>query len=166
MNVMFRKRSIKGLHLLLRRLLSLSNRRRKPNVTLPCAGVKRIPTLAEAGIIVSKSYRCGLERTAADVMTPQPGNDITFAPQAGMQDWGELVVSPSIGQDGELSEPEAPDAAVVRPQLPPPPIGTEIRDAEIHAMLGEIEAGESIVTGDVTAEERQAIADFDIRAYV
>ena len=170
MNVSFRKSPFKGLYLLLRRLLSLSNRRRKPYATLPCAKVKRIPIPAEAGIIISKSYRCGLERTAADMMTPQPGDNITFAPQAGMQppmqDWGELIVSPSIGQDGELSEPEVTDIAVVRPQLPPPLAGTEICDAEIHAMLGELEAGESIVAGDVTAEERLAIADFDIRAYV
>lgn len=83
-----------------------------------------------------------------------------------MQPWSGLVVSPSIGEDGELTEPEAPDAIPPRPQLPPPPADAEIRDAEIHAMLGELEAGESIVAGDATAEERQAIADFDIRTYV
>lgn len=82
-----------------------------------------------------------------------------------MQPWNGLVVQPSIGEDGELSEPEAPDAIPTCPQLPPPPAGAEIRDAEIHAMLGEVEAGESIVTGDATAEERQAIANFDIRAF-
>lgn len=83
-----------------------------------------------------------------------------------MRPWSSLVALPSIGEDGELTEPEAPDTFVFRPQLPPPPAGAEIRDAEIHAMLGELEAGESIVAGDATAEERQAIADFDIRAYV
>ena len=69
MSVMFRKRPIKGLYLLLQRLLSLSNHRRKPYATLPCAKVKRIPIPAEAGIIISKSYRCGLERTGADIET-------------------------------------------------------------------------------------------------
>ena len=41
----------------------------------------------------------------------------------------------------------------------------ELRDAEVHAMLGELDFGESAVMGDATAEERQAIANFDIRAY-
>ena len=32
-------------------------------------------------------------------------------------------------------------------------------------MLGELDFGESTVMGDATAEERQAIANFDIRAF-
>ena len=32
-------------------------------------------------------------------------------------------------------------------------------------MLGELALGECAVMGDTTAEERQAIANFDIRAY-
>ena len=68
-----------------------------------------------------------------------------------------------IGEDGELSEPEAPAGA--RFPLPALPARAELRDAEVHAMLGELDFGESAVMGDATAEERQAIANFDIRAF-
>ena len=77
--------------------------------------------------------------------------------------WNTLVVRPSIGEDGELAEPKAPAGA--RPPLPALPARAELRDAEVHAMLGELDFGESAVMGDATAEERQAIANFDIRAY-
>ena len=80
-----------------------------------------------------------------------------------MQGWNTLVVRPSIGEDGELAEPKAPAGA--RPPLPTLPARAELRDAEVHAMLGELDFGESAVMGDATAEERQAIANFDIRAY-
>ena len=82
-----------------------------------------------------------------------------------MASWNGLVVQPPIGEDGELAEPEAPDAPPARPQLPALPAKAELRDAEVHAMLGELDFGESTVMGDATAEERQAIANFDIRAY-
>ena len=49
--------------------------------------------------------------------------------------------------------------------LPALPARADLRDAEVHAMLGELDFGESAVMGDATAEERQAIANFDIRAY-
>ena len=62
-------------------------------------------------ILVSKSYRCGLERTGADIGTAPAGGDAIFAPaseeKSAMQGWNTLVVRPSIGEDGELSEPEA-----------------------------------------------------------
>ena len=61
------------------------------------------------------------------------------------------------------AEPKAPAGA--RPPLPALPARAELRDAEVHAMLGELDFGESAVMGDATAEERQAIANFDIRAY-
>ena len=84
-----------------------------------------------------------------------------------MQGWNTLVVQPPIGEDGELAEPEAP--ADARSLLPALPARAELRDAEVHAMLGELDFGESAVMGavmgDATAEERQAIANFDIRAY-
>ncbi|MRN15210.1 hypothetical protein EAI27_13730 [Alistipes onderdonkii] len=80
-----------------------------------------------------------------------------------MASWNGLVVQPPIGEDGELAEPEAPAGA--RPPLPALPARAELRDAEVHAMLGELDFGESTVMGDATAEERQAIANFDIRAY-
>ena len=118
-------------------------------------------------ILVSKSYRCGLERTGADIGTAPAGGDAIFAPaseeKSAMQGWNTLVVRPSIGEDGELSEPEAPAGA--RFPLPALPARAELRDAEVHAMLGELDFGESAVMGDATAEERQAIANFDIRAY-
>ena len=120
-------------------------------------------------ILVSKSYRCGLERTGADIGTAPAGGDAIFAPaseeKSAMQGWNTLVVQPSIGEDGELSEPEASDATPARPQLPALPARAELRDAEVHAMFGELDFGECAVMGDATAEERQAIAHFDIRAY-
>ena len=118
---------------------------------------------------MSKSYRCGLERTGADIGTAPAGGDAIFAPaseeKSAMQGWNTLVVHPPIGEDGELSEPEVPDATPARPQLPALPARAELRDAEVHAMLGELDFGECAVMGDATAEERQAIANFDIRAY-
>ena len=120
-------------------------------------------------ILVSKSYRCGLERTGADIGTAPAGGDAIFAPaseeKSAMQGWNTLVVQPPIGEDGELAEPEAPDATPARPQLPALPAKAELRDAEVHAMLGELDFGEGAVMGDATAEERQAIANFDIRAF-
>ena len=120
-------------------------------------------------ILVSKSYRCGLERTGADIGTAPAGGDAIFAPaskeKSAVQGWNTLVVQPPIGEDGELAEPEAPDATPARPQLPALPARAELRDAEVHAMLGELDFGESTVMGDATAEERQAIANFDIRAF-
>ena len=120
-------------------------------------------------ILVSKSYRCGLERTGADIGTAPAGGDAIFAPaseeKSAMQGWNTLVVQPPIGEDGELAEPEAPDAPPARPQLPALPAKAELRDAEVDAMLGELDFGEGAVMGDATAEERQAIANFDIRAF-
>lgn len=116
-------------------------------------------------ILVSKSYRCGLERTGADMRSTSAVGEAIFAPASkpAMQGWGTLVVQPPIGEDGELAEPEAPAGA--RFPLPALPARAELRDAEVHAMLGELDFGESAVMGDATAEERQAIANFDIRAY-
>lgn len=120
-------------------------------------------------ILVSKSYRNGLERTGADIRSASAVEEAIFAPaseeKSAMQGWSTLVVQPPIGEDGELAEPEAPDVTPARPQLPALPARAELRDAEVHAMLGELDFGESAVLGDATAEERQAIANFDIRAY-
>ena len=120
-------------------------------------------------ILISKSYRCGLERTGADIGPASDGDEAIFAPakrpKSAMQPWSGLVVQPPIGEDGELAEPEAPDAPPARPQLPALPAKAELRDAEVHAMLGELDFGEGAVMGDATAEERQAIANFDIRAF-
>ena len=116
-------------------------------------------------ILVSKSYRCGLERTGADMRSTSAVGEAIFAPASkpAMQGWGTLVVQPPIGEDGELAEPEAP--ADTRSPLPVLPARAELRDAEVHALLGELDAGERIQTGDATAEERQALANFDIRAF-
>ena len=118
-------------------------------------------------ILVSKSYRCGLERTGADIRTTPAGGDAIFAsaerPKAAMQPWNTLVVQPPIGEDGELAEPEAP--AGTRSPLPALSARAELRDAEVHAMLGELDFGERAVMGDATAEELQALANFDIRAF-
>ena len=131
--------------------------------------VARLPLGAspKPEILVPKSYRCGLERTGADIGTAPAGGDAIFAPaseeKSAMQGWNTLVVQPPIGEDGELAEPEAP--ADARSLLPALPARAELRDAEVHAMLGELDFGESAVMGDATAEERQAIANFDIRAF-
>ena len=67
---------------------------------------------------MSKSYRSGLERTGADIGTAPAGGDAIFAPvseeKSAMQGWNTLVVRPPIGEDGELAEPEAPDARPAR----------------------------------------------------
>ena len=128
---------------------------------------KQVPPIAspKPEILVSKSYRCGLERTGADMRSTSAVGDTIFVPVAkpAMQGWTGLVVQPPIGEDGELAEPEAPAGA--RSPLPALPARAELRDAEVHAMLGELDFGESAVMGDATAEERQAIANFDIRAF-
>ena len=125
-----------------------------------------------ASLIVSRHYVTGHRRPE----TVQPGiseqfekEGAIFAPaqvaEPAMQGWNTLVVQPPIGEDGELAEPEAPDATPAHPQLPALPAKAELRDAKVHAMLGELDFGESAVMGDATAEERQAIANFDIRAF-
>ena len=129
--------------------------------------VARLPLGAspKPEILVPKSYRCGLERTGADMRSTSAVGEAIFAPASkpAMQGWGTLVEQPPIGEDDELVEPEAP--ADTRSPLPALPARAELRDAEVHAMLGELDFGESAVMGDATAEERQAIANFDIRAY-
>ena len=118
---------------------------------------------------MKKSPLNGLERTRADIGTAPAGGDAIFAPaseeKSAMPGWNTLVVQPPIGEDGELAEPEAPDDTPARPQLPTLPARAELRDAEVHAMLGELDFGECAVMGDATTEERQAIANFDIRAF-
>ena len=116
-------------------------------------------------ILVSKSYRCGLERTGADMRSTSAVGEAIFAPASkpAMQGWGTLVVQPPIGEDGELAEPEAP--AGTRSPLPALPASAELRDAEVHALLGELDFGVCAVMGDATAEELLALANFDIRAF-
>ena len=129
--------------------------------------VARLPLGAspKPEILVPKSYRCGLERTGADMRSTSAVGEAIFAPASkpAMQGWGTLVVQPPIGEDGELAEPKAPAGA--RPPLPALPARAELRDAEVHALLGELDAGERLQTGDATAEELQALANFDIRAF-
>ena len=72
-----------------------------------------------------------------------------------MQPWNGLVVQPPIGEDGEQGEPEMPTPQAA-PQAPAPSASAELHDEEVHALLGELDAGERIQTGD---------ANFDIRAF-
>ena len=131
--------------------------------------VARLPLGAspKPEILVPKSYRCGLERTGADMRSTSAVGEAIFAPapesKPAMASWTGLVVQPPIGEDGELVEPEAP--ADTRSPLPALPARAELRDAEVHALLGELDAGERLQTGDATAEELQALANFDIRAF-
>ena len=76
-------------------------------------------------ILVSKSYRCGLERTGADMRSTSAVGEAIFAPASkpAMQGWGTLVVQPPIGEDGELAEPEAP--AGTRSPLPALPASAD-----------------------------------------
>ena len=113
-------------------------------------------------ILVSKSYRCGLERTVADMRSASTVGEAIFAPASkpAMQGWNTLVVQPPIGEDGEQDEPQMP----ILP-APAPSAGAELHDEEVHALLGELDAGERLQTGDATAEELQALANFDIRAF-
>jgi len=117
-------------------------------------------------IIVPKAYRYGQERTEADMQTVSATIDRTFASatesQSSMTDWNALVVQPAIGEEGE---PEMPDETM--PSLTSQPsLSAEIRDPEVHALLGSLEAGERVIAGDATNEELQAIENFDMRAYV
>lgn len=154
---------------LFRELLSKHSglRRWKDHKQVPPVARPPLGAFPKPEILVSKSYRCGLERIGADIGTAPAGGDAIFAPaseeKSAMQGWNTLVVQPPIGEDGELAEPEAPAGA--RSPLPALPARAELRDAEVHAMLGELDFGESAVMGDATAEERQAIANFDIRAF-
>ena len=154
---------------LLRVYMFKHSEQRHPKVPKQAPPVAR-PALSASPkpeILVAKSYRCGQERTGADIGTAPAGGDAIFAParvaEPTMQGWNTLVVQPPIGEDGELSEPEAP--ADARSPLPALPAKAELRDAEVHAILGELDFGECAIAGDATAEERQAIANFDIRAY-
>ena len=154
---------------LLRVYLFRHSEQRRPKVPKQAPPVAR-PALSASPkpeILVAKSYRCGQERTGADIGTAPAGGDAIFAParvaEPTMQGWNTLVVQPPIGEDGELSEPEAP--ADTQPPLPALPAKAELRDAEVYAMLGELNFGECAIAGDATDEERQAIANFDIRAY-
>ncbi len=117
-------------------------------------------------IIVPKIYRYGQERTEADFSTVSTANDRTFASatesQASMTDWNALVVQPAINEEGE---PEMPDETMPGP-MPQPSPSAEIRDPEVHTLLGSLEVGERVITSDATDEELQAIENFDMRAYV
>lgn len=79
-----------------------------------------------------------------------------------MTDWNALVVQPAINEEGE---PEMPDETMQGP-IPRPSSSAEIRDPEVHALLGSLEAGERVIADDATDEELQAIENFDMRAYV
>ena len=136
------------------------NHKQAPPVAQPSLSASPKPE-----ILVAKSYRCGLERTGADMRSTSAVGEAIFAPASkpAMQGWNTLIVQPPIGEDVELAEPEAP--AGTRSPLPVLPARAELRDAEVHAMLGELDFGESAVMGDATAEELQALANFDIRAF-
>lgn len=128
------------------------------------------PTAEPSSLVVSKRYTNGhtRPRTAQATAAEQSGKeDIIFAPDAiptspQMRGWGELIVQPAIGEDGEIGDPEEPMPMTVQPTAEK----SGIRDPEVFSLLGTLEAGERIVTGDVTEEEMRAIENFDMRAYV
>jgi len=117
-------------------------------------------------VIISNRYVSGRMRPEPDFPTVSATIDRTFASatesQSSMTDWNALVVQPAIGEEGE---PEMPDETI--PSLmPQPSLSAEIRDPEVHALLGSLEAGERVIADDATDEELQAIENFDMRAYV
>lgn len=126
-----------------------------------------IPRALPSQLIVTKHYVTGHIRpeTVKNEIPGQPEKERTiFAPakrpKSAMQPWSGLVVQPPIGEDGEQDEPQMP----ILP-APAPSAGAELHDEEVHALLGELDAGERLQTGDATAEELQALTNFDIRAF-
>lgn len=124
---------------------------------------------AQPPLIVSKRYANGHKRpvaaTGAAAKQSVEGVAI-FARQARpellqMKGWSDLVVQPSISEEGEPVEPEEPVITVGAPTAK-----TELRDPEVVSLLGTLESGERIVTDDATQEEMRAIENFDMRAYV
>lgn len=122
-----------------------------------------------SSLIVSKRYANGHKRpvaaTGATAKQSAEG-DAIFARQVSpmpppMKEWSDLVVQPPIGEEGEPAEPEEPAITAGAPTAK-----TELRDPEVVSLLGALEAGERIVTGDATQEEMRAIENFDMRAYV
>lgn len=120
-------------------------------------------------LIVSKHYANGHKRpvAATGATTKQSvEGDAIFARQTRpelpqMKGWSDLVVQPSISEEGEPVEPEEPVITVGAPTAK-----TELRDPEVVSLLGTLEAGERIVTDGATQEEMRAIENFDMRAYV
>ena len=80
-----------------------------------------------------------------------------------MQGWGELVLQGPILENGAPEEPREP-----RPPLPHPSLqaNSNQHDPEVQALLRSAEAGERVLTPDVTEEERREIENFDLRNYV
>lgn len=123
-----------------------------------------------SSLIVSKRYANGHKRpvAATGATTKQSvEGDAIFVRQARpelpqMKDWSDLVVQPSISEEGEPVEPEE----LVITIIGAPTAKTELRDPEVVSLLGTLEAGERIVTDDATQEEMRAIKNFDMRAYV
>ena len=120
-------------------------------------------------IIISNRYVSGRMRPEPDFPTVSAKTDRTFASatehQSSMTDWNALVVQPAIGEDGETELPNEINSLNTR--VPPVALPTgEIRDPEVHALLGSLEAGERVIAGDATDEELQSIENFDMRAYV
>ena len=138
-----------------------------PGITLPLT--RRMPVLHPVKLL---KFSCqnpigadwsGLERTSA----PPRQAETLYLPRLRKRSprcrgGTPLSCGPRSAKTAN-SEPEAPAGA--RFPLPALPARAELRDAEVHAMLGELDFGESAVMGDATAEERQAIANFDIRAF-
>lgn len=77
-----------------------------------------------------------------------------------MQGWGELVLQGPIRENGETVEPRPPLRLLSLLN------NGELHDPEVQALLRSAEAGERVLTPDVTEEERREIENFDLRNYV
>ena len=139
-----------------------------PGITLPLT--RRMPVLHPVKLL---KFSCqnpigadwsGLERTSA----PPRQAETLYLPRLRKRSprWRRgtgLSCSPRSAKTANLRSRKRLPAPDLRFRLSPPEQNSG--DAEVHAMLGELDFGESAVMGDATAEERQAIANFDIRAY-
>lgn len=128
------------------------------------------PAAIPVEIIVAKRYLSGPERTATATppdVEQSENRDVIFAPNASreamsMGGWGELDtshISPALDANGEPIDEEEP--------IQLPNLNRQLLDPEVAAQLKDLEldSGERIFLGDATLDERQAIENFDVRAF-
>ena len=123
-------------------------------------------------LIIPKHYAVtGHPRPRKAIPAPaesKPEDAATFVPPpaekpASMQGWGELILQAPIRENGETDDPQEPRPPL---RLPTLPNNGELHDPEVQALLRSAEAGERVLTPDVTEEERREIENFDLRNYV
>ncbi|WP_304952272.1 hypothetical protein [uncultured Alistipes sp.] len=138
-------------------------RRGRPSATDRADPAEAMPPPA---LVITNRYANGHKRPAAAGGKQSVEGAAIFARQARsepqMKGWSDLVVHPAIGEEGEMIEPEEPASYPAEP----PTAKAELRDPEVVSLLGTLEEGERLLTGDATHEEMRAIENFDMRNYV